>query len=60
MESIDKATHGTVSKPSGCNESERSGDLEKMWSETGRAQLKSYRATFQSFVSSYRLSIPTK
>jgi hypothetical protein len=28
MESIDKAIHGMVSKSSGCNESERIGDLE--------------------------------
>ena len=28
MESIDKAIHGMVSKSSGCNKSERVGDLE--------------------------------
>jgi len=28
MEWIDKAIHGVVSKSSGCNESERIGDLE--------------------------------
>ncbi len=30
MESIDKAIHGVVSKSSGCNESERIGDLENL------------------------------
>ena len=30
MESIDKAIHGMVSKSSGCNESERIGDLENL------------------------------
>ena len=36
MESIDKAVHGMVSKSSGCNESERTGDLENLKS---RAEL---------------------
>jgi hypothetical protein len=30
MKSIDKAIHGMVSKSSGCNESERIGDLENL------------------------------
>jgi len=30
MESIDKAIHGMVSKSSGCNEGERTGDLENL------------------------------
>ena len=30
MKSIDKAIHGTVSKSSGGNESERTGDLENL------------------------------
>jgi len=36
MESIDKAIHGMVSKSSGCNKSERVGDLENPRSR-GRA-----------------------
>jgi len=30
MKSIDKAIHGMVSESSGCNESERTGDLENL------------------------------
>jgi hypothetical protein len=44
MESIDKAIHGMVSKSSGCNESERTGDLENLKS-MGRTHCSGVKAT---------------
>jgi len=44
MESIDKAVHGTVSKSSGYNESERIGDLENLRSR-GRTHCSGVKAT---------------
>jgi hypothetical protein len=43
MESIDKAIHGMVSKSSGCNESERIGDLENLRSR-GRTHCSGVKA----------------
>jgi len=44
MESIDKAIHGMVSKSSGCNESERIGDLENL-KPRGRTHCLGVKAT---------------
>ncbi len=44
MESIDKAIRGMVSKSSGCNESERIGDLENFKSR-GRTHCSGVKAT---------------
>jgi hypothetical protein len=45
MESIDKAIHGMVSKSSGCNESERIGDLENLRSR-GRTHCSGVKAAW--------------